>query len=206
MPKPKKPPVLPKRIAILDELGQQWTVDDQDDLWQDVLKITQNGTEQATLPLSVILSKRGWGWWSCFKTQDEWVRGIGIPIPDHNILSDISDSQLGPMLQRFGGYVAFLEAQLGLLAGRRTALKEAYAAAVAVQTANLEGGTEKAKEAQVLSESETLRQTKRLFIETDMLYESANGLCKAYTSAWSTISRIVTIRVSEQETMPRRTP
>jgi len=199
---PKKS--IPNKITIQDELGQNWHVDNQDDLWADVLALTKNGTEPATLPMSVILSRRGWGWWSCFKTQDDWLNNIGIPIPGHDVLNEIDENNLGTMLLRFGGYITFLETQLGLLAGRRNALKEAYAAAVAVHTADIDKGSEKAKEAHVLSESETLRQTKRLFIETDMLYETAKGMTGSYIRAFDTVSRLVTIQVSERE-MNRRT-
>ena len=201
----KKTP-LPDKITIHDEIGQRWEVDGQDDLWEEVLELTKNGTQDATLPLSLILSKRGWGWWSCFKTQDDWMAGLGIPPPDHTALDDVDENNLGQMLLKFGGYIAFLETQVGLLAGRRNALGEAYKAAIAVHTAGIEDKlSEKAKEAQVLSESETLRQTKRLFIETDMLYESARGLCNSYTKCWETVSRLVTIQTSERELQPRRT-
>jgi hypothetical protein len=188
---------------VTDELGQRWQVDSQDELWQDVLVLTKNGKEDAVLPLSLIISKRGWGWWSCFKTQDEWLGSIGIPIPDHQVLNDTSN--LYELLQRFGGYIAFLETQIGLLAGRRNALKSAYEAAVAVRTSELTG-SEKSKEAQVLSESETIRQTKRIYIETDMLYETAKGLCASYQRAWETCSRLATIQSMESNISPRRVP
>src|SRR6185295_3739393 len=104
---PKNSPI-PEVITIHDELGQAWRVDKQDDLWPDVLKATKNGTQDATLPISTIVSKRGWGWWSCFKKQDDWIRELGVPIPDHNILDQASDAslvQLGQELQRFGAYI-----------------------------------------------------------------------------------------------------
>lgn len=205
---PRKPKiVLPKRILIHDELGQEWHVDDQDELWEDVRKLTEDGRHDAVLPLSTIFAKRGWGWWSCFKSQDEWLRGIGIPVPDHRILEGASGAKaadLTPLLQKFGGYVAFLESQVGLLAGRRNALKSAYDAAVLVHTAEIEEkASEKAKEAQVLAGSETLRQTKRLYIESDMLYETAKGMCEGYVKAYEAVSRIISVRLAEMELAPR---
>ena len=192
-------------IKIFDELGQEWSLDNQDELWSEVMTLTEDGTKDAILPLSVILNKRGWGWWSCFKSQDDWMRGCGIPIADHSVLAEVNQpGQLGPLLQRFGGYVAFLEAQIGLLAGRRSALKQSYETAMAIHTAEYTSGSQKAKEAEVLSENETLKQAKRLFIETDMLYETAKGMCAAYTVCHQTVSRLVTIQTSEMELLPRR--
>lgn len=209
---PRKPKVVepkppPKRISIHDELGQEWHVDAEDDLWEDVRKLTNDGSIDAILPLSTIFEKRGWGWWSCFKTQDEWLRGIGVPVPNHDTLSDVagkSAADLTPLLQKFGGYVAFLETQVGLLAGRRNALKNAYDAAVLVHTAQIEEkASEKSKEAQVLASSETLKQTKRLYIETDMLYETARGMCEGYVKAYEAVSRVVSVRLAEMELAPR---
>lgn len=190
--------IIPKKITIHDELGQSWVVDKEDSLWAEVLTLTNNGKHDAVLPMSVIYSHRGWGWWSVFKTQDKWMQNIGIPYPDHNVLSDVSN--LPALLQKFGGYVAFLEAQIGAIAGRTEALRAAYNAAVAVATASLDGGTEKSKEAKVLESSETLRQTKRLYIESEMLYETAKGLCASYQRAWETASRLMTARLAELET------
>jgi len=211
---PRKPKVveslIPRKISIRDELGQRWEVDDQDELWPEVLKITDNGQIDAILPISVILSKRGWGWWSCFKTQDEWLQNIGVPIPTHKLLDNAahcSAAQLTPLLQEYGAYVGFLEAQVGLLLGRRGALKSAYDAAVMVHSAQAETtGTGKDKEGQALLESETLRQTKRLFIETDMLYETAKGMCTGYVKAYEAVSRIISVRIAEMELSPRRMP
>ena len=203
-----KPAILPSEIQIHDEIGQRWVVDKNDELWPEVLTLTDNGKRDAILPLSLIVSKRGWGWWSCFKTQDEWYKTIGVPVPDSHVLdkaANASPAQLASMLQEFGSYLAFLEAQLGAIAGRRSALDAVYKAAVMVQTANIGGKTsEKAKEAQVLSENETLRQTKRLAIETDMLYETANGMCEAYQRAYDAVSRIVTVQTAEMQTQPHR--
>lgn len=207
-PKVVEPKPPPKRIMIHDELGQEWHVDAEDELWEDVRKLTNDGATDAILPLSTIFAKRGWGWWSCFKTQDEWLRGIGVPLPDHNTLAEVSGksaADLTVLLQRFGGYIAFLEAQVGLLAGRRNALESAYKAAVMVHAAELEGkASEKSKEAQVLAESETLKQTKRLYIETDMLYETARGMCEGYVKAYEAVSRVVSVRLAEMELSPRR--
>lgn len=207
--KPAPEPVLPAKIIVRDEIGQRWEVDKNDELWPDVLKLTDNGAHDAILPLSVIVAKRGWGWWSCFKTQDDWYKSVGVPVPDHHIMdkaTGASPAQLASMLQEFGGYLAFLEAQIGAIAGRHSALEQAYKAAVLVQTAGIEEkASEKAKEAQVLAESETLRQTKRLLIETSMLYETAKGMCEAYQRGWETVSRIITVQTSEMQMQPRRT-
>jgi len=200
MPKAKPAPP-PTKIQIHDELGQIWDVDSQDDLWEEVRTLTKDGAQDAVLPISVIINKRGWGWWSCFKTQDDWIRQVGIPVPGHDLLNDTSN--LYELLQRFGGYVSFLEAQIGLISGRRNALKNAYEAGMAVRTASLDG-SEKSKEAQVLADSETMRQARRMYIEADMIHETAKGMCASYQRAWETASRLITLQGIESSTMPRR--
>src|SRR3990172_4331668 len=203
MAKAKDAP-LPKKVIIRDEFGGRWEVDEKDDFWEAALTFTNNGKAKATVPLAVITANLGWGWWTVFKNQEDWYKAIGIPKPEHNLLDGLATAgaaQLSERLQEFGGYVAYLEAQLWALAGKRDALKSAYDAAVAIHTASIEEkASEKAKEAQVLSESETLRQTKRLYIEIDALYSTAKGMCEAYKKAWETVSRIVTIKLGEMET------
>lgn len=204
MPKSVKKP---SHIIIKDELGGEWNVEPQDELWDVVFALTEGGKKQAILPLSQVVSTQGWGWWSCFMTQDEWLKAIEIPVPDHKLLDELAGKEaqdLTTFLERFGGYVAFLEVQVGILAGKRNALKNAYDGAVMRHTGMIdEKMSEKAKEAQVLAENETIRQTKRLYIETDMLYETAKGMCEGYVKAYEAVSRVVSVRLAEMELKPR---
>lgn len=144
-----------------------------------------------------------WGWWSCFKSQEDWLKSCGIPIPDHNVLNDTSN--LFELLQKFGGYLAFLEAEVGSLAGQRNALKGVYESAVQVRTVEF-SGSEKSKEAKVLVAHEMIRRTRRMWVEADMLYETAKGMLASYVRAWETVSRLVTVQSIESNTQPRRVP
>lgn len=183
-------------IIVRDEYGQPWKLTPEDEeLWP-------KAQEGATyFPMSELVKHRGWGWWSAFKTQQEWLAQSGIPVPGHNLIPT-DPAQLRPALQEFGSYVSWLEAQIGLIEGRKNALKQAYDVAVLVDSAGVKDNTkasEKSKEAQILAKSETLRATKRLQIENETLLYTARGLCAAYQRAWETVSRLITLQVSETE-------
>lgn len=189
-------------VRVQDQYGETYDIDQRSTLWADALARYEAGEQPIQYPISMITNALEWGWWSCFQQQREWLEGCGVPVPDHKLLfglADADDQRLRELLMTFGGYVSWLEAQLGIMEGRRHALKQGYEAAVLVAGAGTEKGTEKSKEASAISASETLRQTKRLQIEQETLLATAKGLLEAYQRGWETVSRTITVRMAERE-------
>lgn len=203
-----------ERIEVDDEFGQRWVVTPADSAWDRcVEEYRKNGNvAPVLLPLAVVRDHMGWGWWTVFKNQQEFINGLGIPLPSPDTLpgaGDLTDETLREMLQRFGGYVVYLEGVMGNLAGRITALRDSLSTAVLVETAQLEdvrGATEKAKEARVMADSELLRRTKRMLIEEEALSAVVRGIRDAYKQAYDTVSRQVTLRSIEAGVTSNRYP
>jgi len=199
---------VPEKITVMSEFGQKYELDAANALWPEALRQHVAEVDPIVFPLARLSGALEWGWWSCFKSQEEWLAGCGVPVPDHDVLGVAArgtTADLADKLQEFAGYVAWLEAQLGVMEGRRGALAEGYKAAVLVASADAEGkGTEKSKEAQALARSETLRQTKRLLIEQETVLATAKGLLDSYQAAYDATSRILTARQIEAETTTRR--
>lgn len=199
----------PSTLRIYDQFGEPYDIDPKNKLWAQALAENEKGAERIQFPLSQITDALEWGWWTCFKTQREWVESCGIPVPDHKLLfglADADDSRLRTLLQTFGGYVSYLEGQLGIMEGRRHALKQGYEGAILVASASSDGAkkTEKAKEAEAIAKSETLRQMKRMQIEQETILATAKGMLDGYKAAYDTTSRVVSTRQMEAELTTRR--
>lgn len=203
---PKAEVAIPSQIEVVDEHSQKWTVTPQDTVWEECLREYQkgDGSMPPLIPLAKIKDHMGWGWWTVFKNQEEFLANLGIPLPSHEtlpIFEDLLPQQLGDLLQKFGGYVTYLEPIIGGMTGRQIALKDGLAAAILVESAKLDDGkkTEKAKEAQIVAGSETLRRTKRMLIEQEALLATAKGIRDAYKQAYDTISRQISLKALEVE-------
>lgn len=193
-----------KELRVYDSDDNPYDIDERNVLWERALERKAAGDDPIQFTKAELSAAREWGWWSCFKMQEDWLKNSAIPMPDHKLLfglADANDQTLREMLMKFGGYISWLEAQIGMMEGRRSALKQGYDTAIMVATSRRRGikATEKSKEADALSESETLRQTKRMQIEQDTLIATAKGMLEGYQRAWETVSRVVTIRMTEHE-------
>lgn len=198
-------------IRIWDQFGQFYDIDNKNKLWDEALKRSKAGEKRIDFPMAQITDAMEWGWWSCFNTQQKWLESCGVPFPNHKTLfglEDASDYQLRKMLQEFGGHVMWLEANIGVMEGRLSALKSGYAAAVLVASGKSDDkkATGKSKEAEAIAGSETLRQTKRMQIEQETVLETAKGMLEGYKKAWETVSRVITSVVAERDMTTSRHP
>jgi hypothetical protein len=172
----------------------------------------EQGIDPIVLPLSIIAVRRGWGWWTVFQDSTEWVQNLGVPEPNLETLpqrDDITTGELSELLQKFGAYLTYLETLMGQITSRRSTLKEGYDVAMMIATSKLQDSsklTEKTKEATILQVNETLRQTKRLFIEEDAKLCIIKGLRDAYRISWDTVSRMITIKSLEAQITTGRHP
>lgn len=200
------------QILIRDEYGQNWKCLEGDPLWEQVKTMHEQGIDPIVLPLSIIAVRRGWGWWTVFQDSTEWVQNLGVPEPNLETLpqrDDITTGELSELLQKFGAYLTYLETLMGQITSRRSTLKEGYDVAMMIATSKLQDSsklTEKTKEATILQVNETLRQTKRLFIEEDAKLCIIKGLRDAYRISWDTVSRMITIKSLEAQITTGRHP
>lgn len=200
------------QLIVRDEYNRDWKVLPGDPLWEQVKTMHEQGIDPIVLPLALIAARRGWGWWTVFQDSTEWVQNLGVPEPNLETLpqgDNISTGELSELLQKFGAYLTYLETLMGQITSRRSTLKESYDAAMMVATSKLPDGsklTEKTKEATILQTNETLRQTKRLFIEEDAKLCIIKGLRDAYKICWDTTSRQITLRALEAQITTGRTP
>ena len=148
-----------------------------------------------------------WGWWSVYDKQREWLDDVlrHIPWPDEKALPPIdqmTNVTASKLLQEFGGYLAYLNANQGLLIGRSHALKEVFEASMAATKGRLSGDykTEAAKEQAALNDpdvGEALREAKRRHIEIEACILSQKGMIAAYERLWETVSRQITLSIGE---------
>lgn len=203
MPKKQEQKPIPDKIEVLDDYGQKWEVTPQDKLWGKVLQEHQAGNEIVVIPLREIAQNKGFGWWTVLESIKKWMAEMNMPphpdmskIPPPDAMSPVD---LNKLLVEYGAHLSRLEGAVGLLQGKYIALKEGLATGMAVATAKIDEPkvTEKSKEAKVMAGSETLRQTRRMQIETEAVLAAAKGMRDAYQRAWETVSRLISLWVNE---------
>lgn len=158
----------------------------------------------------------GWGWWTVYAKQKEWLdvatEAVPFPGPDSIPHADSPLPVLADALQRAGGALAYLNANQGLLKGRAYALKEVFEASMSAAKGRLPHDktltTETAREGAVYNDpdvGERLRDTRKRLIEIQTCIHSQDGLIKAYEHVWATISRLMTAQLGEAEMTTNRT-
>lgn len=193
----------PEFIIIYDQYGNSWHVDKQDKLWPEVLAQHKAGEVPIRLPLNYITENRGWGWWTAFEKQVEWISNLNLQEVNQEQLKGFEEAgvdELTKALQWYGSWLGYLEAQVGVLLGRHVALKEGYESGLNVAMASLESGTAKTikeKEGYVLASNVLLRQARYQLIETEVLLETARKHRDAFKTWWDTLSRIISVRLGE---------
>lgn len=193
---------VPDRIIIFDQYRNEWIVDKDDKLWTEVLVQYMAGEVPIILPLSYIVENRGWGWWTAFEKQIAWISEAGVSMEaKKEILIGLYETPMdviGNYLSEFGSFYGYLEAQVGVLLGRYTALEEGYDSGLNVAMAKIsEKTTQKEKEGMVLTNNTLLRQTRYQMIEAKVLLETARKHRDAYKVLWETVSRIISIKLGE---------
>lgn len=190
-------------LYVYDEYDQRWRMEYGDPLYLEAqAAIKETDGSRVHWPLSKITEGRGFGWWTVFKSLDELEAKLTKVMlnPDQQPLLDDRDkspSELSELIQRYGGYISYLQGIAGRLRAEALALRESYKTGMAVSTAAIKTGSEKAKEAQVLESNELFRQTKRLEIQTEAALEMVEGWIKAYDIAWQSVSRTVTLHMGD---------
>ena len=119
--------------------------------------------------------------------------------------SKLTNDQLEEYLALFGGYKSYLESQLSLIEAKRGILEAGFEEGLnkmyyTISQRDQElGGKKRVKETirgEALSMNKPLKNTKQDLIEVEAICVRMRGLRDAYTSAFSVVSRIVTLRTS----------
>ena len=150
--------------------------------------------------------------WSPIKAlanAENELRTLNVP-PFKTDLSDRNDLEFANLMNQdnrkleefliaYGGYKAYLEAQVADCEAKRKALEEGYATAIfRIAEEREEEGRKKLTREEVrgaaLSKYASLKELRQEVIEQAALHQKMGGLLNAYKSAYDAVSRIVTLR------------
>lgn len=193
---------MPNKIRVYDQYETPWDVTPEDSLWQEAQEAAKTSAK-IIWPLHKILANRGFGWWTVFRTTNELLKQMPPELkdPSREFLVpqgyEIQPAELESLLQWLGGCSSYLQGLAGGVRAELVALRETYRGAISVGTSAFSEGTEKSKEARILAGSETVRETKRRQIQAESTLTLLEGWSEAYTTAWSTVSRLITLHTSE---------
>lgn len=166
---------------------------------------SNGNTPRVVWPLAKIVKSRGFGWWSVYESLHEYENDLKQQIPhpgEYRLLKlegEYTPTELSDMLQHFGSYLATLHYLEGMLEAQCHALKEVFKTALQVSMASgeSEAKTVAAREGEAIASNELLRETRRNQIEMEAKLLLLKGWREAYDIAWSTTSRIITLRGGE---------
>lgn len=120
---------------------------------------------------------------------------------------EYTPQELRDLLQRFGSFLSTIHPLEARIEAECYAIREALKTGMAICIANLdEKGTVKDREAMVMASNEGLRKTRMLQIDNESSLIIVQGWRKAYESAYSTTSRLITLALGEAEFMSSRVP
>lgn len=198
-------------VTVFDQWQQPWKIFENDPQWNKANEdIQANGGQPVYWSLSQLVQGRGWGWWTCWKKLDEFEADLErmMPHPGKVRLLDLdreyTPTELRDLLQRFGSYLSNLHHLEAMIEAQGHALRESYKVSMGVAIRDLEAGTLRDREAEVLSGSETFKQTKRMEIEHQSTLTLIKGWRVAYEQAWSTVSRLISLTIGEVQLQTSR--
>ena len=137
--------------------------------------------------------------------------GVNLEDREHLEFSDLMNStnkELEEFLVVYGGYKAYLESQISDAQAKKNALiaafEEGYATAVSrVADEREEAGKKKLTREEVrgavMDKYDSLKELKREIIEQEAVETRITGLLNTYTTAYNTVSRVVTIRMDNTQ-------
>ena len=137
------------------------------------------------------------------------VPGLSVNLEDreHLEFSDLMNAcnrDLSEFLVAYGGYKAFLESQIADAQAKKNALTAAFDEGFATavfriaderETAGQKKLTRDEIRGAVMDKYEQLKELKREIIEQEAIETRINGLLNTYTTAYNTVSRVVTLRM-----------
>jgi len=164
----------------------------------------------------VSMQKRDSNWtpMKALGSASKYVDSLMVPTLEVNLderehlefsdLMNATNKELEEFLVVYGGYKAYLESQMADAQAKKNALNaafdEGYATAVSrVADEREETGKKKFTREEirgvVMDKYESLRELRREIIEQEAIETRVAGLLNTYTTAYNTVSRVVTIRM-----------
>lgn len=199
-------------VTIYDEYGQPWKVTEGDPLWKEAEEAMTKG-EKIYWPLKKITEYRGYGWWSTFKTLDEFEAELDKLVPNPantrqiELDQEYTPEELRNLLQHFGSYLTTLNGLEARAEAQCHALKEGFNTGIKIAVANAadKKGTVSAREGDVLAASDLFKHTKRMQIDNESVLLLIKGRRSAYEEAWATTSRLISLMLGEVQLQTPRT-
>lgn len=202
-------------VIIFDNYQQPWKVEQDNPLYAEAKAATDAaGTEPVVWPIAKLVEGRGWGWWVVFKNLDQFELDLEqlVPNPGKQRLVDITreytPTELSDILQAFGSYLATIHHMEGMIEAQCHALKEGLRTGLAVAATELESRTttQSGREAEILASNDLFRHTRKMQIDHEATLLLLKGWRESYETAWSTISRIISLRIGEVSLSTGRHP
>ena len=151
-------------------------------------------------------------------TAERYLRDVSVPNLNIEIaerqdiqlgdLNKATNEQLEEYLSVFGGYRAYLESQLSVIEARKGVLEAGFEEGLnkafyylSQKYADHAGRkpTKEAMRGEAIAENPQLRKARQDLIEVGAIYTRVKGLRDAYLSAFTVVSRIVSLRSSSRD-------
>lgn len=115
-----------------------------------------------------------------------------------DIEKEYTPQELRDLLQKFGSYLSSLHTIEAKIEAQCHAIKEGLKTGISLSVSQMENkATIKDREANLLASNESLRELKRMQIYYESYLTLVQGWRQAYHSAYSTISRLITLMLGE---------
>lgn len=193
-------------IVIYDQFDQAWRIFEEEELFEEAkLAVAQANGQKVYWPLAKLVEKRGYGWWTTFKRLDEFEADLAkvVPNPGSGRLLDLykeyTPDEMRSMLQCYGSYISTLHHTEAMIEAQYIALKQGLKTGMNVMVSQYQGSqtTIAGKEGEIISDNELMRNTRRMEIDHEAFLTLIKGWREAYQQAWSTISRIISLKIGE---------
>jgi len=123
-------------------------------------------------------------------------------------LMNVDNRQLEDLLTMYGGYQAYLETNVSDIEATVGALEAAftesyntalYKVVKEYEDSNKKKPTKEELRGELFSRFDALKELKQQLIDKEVLRKKTSGLLNTYTTAYTTISRVITLRLSGQQ-------
>lgn len=142
---------------------------------------------------------------------DEFQKSLEMLVPNpsgYRLLDlnrEYTPQELRDLLQKYGSYVATLCSLEGRLEAESVLVDKGFKTGLAVAITQLDPkATVSAREAEILATNDTFRDLKKLQIYNEAYMALLKGWKDAYTQAYTTVSRLISLLLGEVEHLSLR--